>query len=546
MTSSGEISAPVSEGTPGSLAGTVTFAPTGSSEGTNERRNTIVATAVALLVLLFAFWPGFEGGAGLMDEGMILVYPEMIQQGKLPYRDFETFYGPANPALLAAVFSTLGTNIFVERAVGLVYRMLILLAVFAIVRNWGRVLAVGCLFLTGCLLLGTQLPAYSWWGAMACVLWSLWLCRRTESDAHCFFGGLLAGAALLFRVDVGPAILISALPLFHGMARSRKWKYISGAAVALFPLGLLTLVVGLQPVADNLFLTPVIHSSPARHLPLALASPSLRILFYCHLIAAGVNVAAGISAMCSKSRDVHARLLLGVALLGLGLSHQAAQRLDFVHLIFASFISLGILPLSLVVIVSRLRNAAPKTSEMVLAFVAVVAVFQAIAPELLGVVRKAFAAGFHSTAAATFVEHKGRSFPFRSPRQAQDVGMLLDRLDRLSASGERLFVGPGDLRRTNYNDTYIYHLMPKLAPATYFLEMNPLSANRPRSRLAADVESADWLVLNRSWDSWREANRSSEYGSNEPNAVIERDFEICGEFGGYLLFRRKKPDLPGA
>jgi hypothetical protein len=275
-----------------------------------------------------------------------------------------------------------------------------------------------------------------------------------------------------------------------------------------------------------------------------LAAPSLRILFFCHLIAAGVNIAAGISAMRSRSRDLYPRLLLGVALLGLGLSPQAAQRLDSVHLIFACFISLGILPLSLVVILSRLRNAAPRTSEMVLALVAVVALFQGIG--LLGVVQKAFASGFHSTAAATFVEHKGRSFPFRSPRQAQNVGMLLDRLDLLSASGERLFVGPGDLRRTNYNDTYIYHLMPKLVPVTYFLEMNPLSANRPGSRLAADVESADWLVLNRTYDSWHEPNRSSEYGSNEPNAVIQRDFEICGEFGSYLLFRRKKPTLPGA
>ena len=67
----------------------------------------------------------------------MLVYPEMIQRGKLPYRDFETFYGPANPALFAAAFSTLGTTIFVERAVGLVYRLLILLAIFAIMRYWG-------------------------------------------------------------------------------------------------------------------------------------------------------------------------------------------------------------------------------------------------------------------------------------------------------------------------------------------------------------------------------------------------------------------------
>ena len=83
--------------------------------------------------------------------------------------------------------------------------------------------------------------------------------------------------------------------------------------------------------------------------------------------------------------------------------------------------------------------------------------------------------------------------------------------------------------------------MPKLTPATYFLEMNPLSANRPGSRLAADVQSADWLVLNRAWDSWDEPNRSFEYGSNAPNAVVQRDFVQRGEFGPFLLWQRKIP-----
>jgi len=30
--------------------------------------------------------------------------PEQVLKGKLPYRDFETFYGPPNPFLLAVVY----------------------------------------------------------------------------------------------------------------------------------------------------------------------------------------------------------------------------------------------------------------------------------------------------------------------------------------------------------------------------------------------------------------------------------------------------------
>lgn len=479
-----------------------------------------------------------------MDEGMILVYPEMVQHGKLPYRDFETFYGPANPALLAATFSVFGNNIFVERAVGLIYRILILLAIFAIARNWGKTLAMGCLFLTGCLLLGSCLPAYAWFGTMAAALWSLWLCSRTDSNTRCFFGGALAGFALLFRIDIGPALIISALPLLHEMTWARRWRYFSGTALVLFPLGILTFVAGWQSVVDNLFLMPVIYSSPARHLPLFSAEPYLVNLFFAHLIAVAVNVAAGISAVRLDSRADRARLLLGVALLGLGLTHQAAQRLDLVHLLFVAFVSLGLLPVSLAVLGSCFRGRALKRSEALLAIVTVVAALQAIAPELTMAVRAAFKAGLRSDVGATFTQHNGRSFPFNSPKMAANVGVMLKRLDALSAPGERLFVGPADLRRTNYGDTYIYHMMPKLTPATYFLEMNPLSANRAGSRLAADVQSADWLVLNRAWDSWHEPNRSSEYSSDAPNVVVERDFDICGEFGGYLLFRRKKQELP--
>ena len=65
-----------------------------------------------------------------MDEGTLLVYPEMVQRGAVPYRDFETFYGPANPYLLAAVYRIFGTTVGVERTVGFLYRALIFVAIF--------------------------------------------------------------------------------------------------------------------------------------------------------------------------------------------------------------------------------------------------------------------------------------------------------------------------------------------------------------------------------------------------------------------------------
>src|ERR1700692_4741169 len=82
-------------------------------------------------------------------------------------------------------------------------------------------------------------------------------------------------------------------------------------------------------------------------------------------------------------------------------------------------------------------------------------------------------------------------------------------------------------------------MCPQLRPATYFLEMNPHSANRPNSRLAADVASANWLVLDHDTDNWNEKNDSTKFGSDLPMRVVAQQFELCGQYGPCDLYRRK-------
>jgi hypothetical protein len=138
-----------------------------------------------------------------------------------------------------------------------------------------------------------------------------------------------------------------------------------------------------------------------------------------------------------------------------------------------------------------------------------------------------------------FLEYGGRRFPVESISVAHETGGLLDRITSLALPGQRLFVGPADLRRTNYNDTFIYYLLPQLTPASYFLEMNPLSANRPGSRLGADVLTADWLILDHRLDDWNEPNDSSRFGSDTPNQIVQSHFELRAKHGPYDVYRRK-------
>ena len=506
----------------------------------SDLRRKILVAALLIMAVLLPLWPAFEEAGPSMDEGALLVYPQLMAQGAVPYRDFETFYGPANAWVLSGAYAFGGPNIFTERALGLLYRVLILAALFTLVQRRSVTLAAGCVAVGGWLLIPLGLQAYACIGAMACALWSLWCALKVESPRRCFGGGLLAGLALLYRPDFGLAVIAAGLPLFLLMPKARRWQYLAGAVTALLPYAGITILAGPREVINNLVLFPVFHSSAGRHLPILSAPPFLINLFFAHLAAVALNLVTGLLEIRRQRTDRFARLLLGLGLLALGLTHQAVQRLDAGHLVAPALVSFCLLPLSISLLQARWRDRALRAYHAFLVSAAVLIPLQIMAPSM-GIValNRLVDSVDVEVHYAVFVDHRGRSFPVSSPPAALDLNAMLNQLDRMATPGQRLFVGPADLRRTNYNDTFIYYLMPQLHPATYFLEMNPLSANRPHSRLAADVATADWLILDHRWDVWKEPNESVKYGSDAPTQVVINQFQMCGQFGNYDLFRRR-------
>jgi hypothetical protein len=319
-----------------------------------------------------------------------------------------------------------------------------------------------------------------------------------------------------------------------------RWRYLGGVTLALLPFGWLMIVAGPQQLLNNLFLFPVIYSNPARRLPFSSAGGLAHYMFFAHVIATLINLTAGTMAVRSERRAPAPRLLLGMALLGLGVTHQMLQRIDYLHVIFVAFISLGLLPLSVLVLRGYWAKERFGWIPAFLATSAVLILLLIAVPHLADYSRSELSFSLSQQPNTTFfVVHAGRSFPVRFVKEARDINRLLKRLEELARPNQRLFVGPADLRRTNYNDTYVYHLMPQLHPATYFLEMNPGSANRPDSRLATDVASADWLVLNHFWDVWNEPNDSIRYRSDAPMKVVRAEFELCNRYGDFELYRHK-------
>jgi hypothetical protein len=507
-----------------------------SSKG---RVKILAAAVVALLILLVGFWSSFEKFGTPMDEGMLLVYPELVARGQIPYRDFETFYGPANPYFLAGAFQLFGTNIFTERGVGLFYRVIVMVAIFGIARRWGTVISTGAMLIAGAFLICTDLVASAWIAGVSCVLASLWVISSSHFRARYFLAGSLGGLALLFRPDLGPALVLSALPFLWCAVWRERGHYFVGIALSLLALAIVTLLAGIGNVWDNLFFYPVIVSNPGRRLPLSFAAPFVLRLLVLHLITGLVIVASAVLELRRNHGSVRGLLLLSMGIVALSLTPQAMQRLDVGHFLYASIASLPLLPVALASLFPEKKTAARKNLMATAIVLGAIVLIGFTAPDVITRVHNGYTLSLSSTQTAIFVGQNGRAFPLGSLEEARNATRLFKKLQAVSSPGERLFVGPADLRRTNYSDTFIYHLFPQLRPASYFLEMNPFSANRPHTRLAADVSSADWLVLDREMDNWQEPNRSMEFGDDAPNRVVLAEFTPIAQYGSYVLFQRQ-------
>ena len=138
-----------------------------------------------------------------MEEGTLLIGGELVARGWTPHGDFEHLYGPADLWTLAAAFSIFGVSITVERLVGMLYRFLLIGAIFAIARRWGSGVATATAGLAWLLIAPFGLIAYSWIAALAFGVASLAVALdANESSRRWLVAGLLAGVALLFRADL--------------------------------------------------------------------------------------------------------------------------------------------------------------------------------------------------------------------------------------------------------------------------------------------------------------------------------------------------------
>src|SRR6266508_3015624 len=98
------------------------------------RNASLVASSVALVAFLALLVPWLFAPGSPMDEGGILAYADRVLHGDVPMRDLHSFYGPLNSYLIGLVFKVVGSNLYAERVVGLLYRLALAAALLALVR----------------------------------------------------------------------------------------------------------------------------------------------------------------------------------------------------------------------------------------------------------------------------------------------------------------------------------------------------------------------------------------------------------------------------
>jgi hypothetical protein len=512
-----------------------------------------------------------------MEEGFMLVFPEQVLHGAVPHEDFLHLYGPGSLWVLAAVYKAFGTRIEVERLFALVQLVGMAAGVTLLLRLWGRWVALAGGLLTVLFALPSLgLAAWPWVCGVALGLGSIVALLQARADAAhqdrqrvaarwAVTGGVLAGLALLYRIDLGLAVALAGIAVVWGLEAPLVRRAIAGAAIGLSPYLVHLVFAGPADVWNGMIVDPVFRLRATRGLPLPPDPSSLEGIagtaafgdrewplpkltqsgqvfawFIGLLLVAVFLLAVSAWRMRRDPGALRSRALLAAALFTVGVLPQAVQRADAAHLGWVSAVAVAVLPAAIVEVVSNVR---PRWNSARVGLGAGVSVLVAVCLLLPSYTARRYAAfvedSFTDTTGSFTIKHAGRNYYVGNDlAEAADIRRLLRAADRAGRPGDRLVVGTGDLRRTPYVDSFLYYLLPEYEPGTYFIEFEPGITNRDGTRLTGELRRADVVILADRWLNWNEPNESMKPGDPRPNEVLREEFCETGDFGGFHLLVR--------
>ncbi len=521
----------------------------------------------------------FTGGT--MEEGFMLYFPELLGEGLVPNVDFLHLYGPGSLHALLGWYEVFGYSLPAERTFGLLQHLGIIFGLFALARPWGRLAATGVASLSVFYVLTpVALTAMAWNGGLALTSWAvvfalrgLHLVDAAAQRRAWIVAGVLAGLALSFRPDLGLALAL-VLGWFLWRQQPSRRPLVIGLAVGLLPSWVHLVMAGPVRAFEGMFLDPVFRLRAGRELPrppswsrldgglqavaeeippwwrLPHFTASQTLFLWFRLMVLGTLALLGFAVWQRRRGDVNPRsmVLLAVALVSVGILPQALQRPDSAHLNWVTCVSFPFMIVAVAEAVARWRPRWERRRAVAAGLATALTVtfaFTALFTFRYYLLHTRI--GLEQVASPFKVQRGDRYFYLGDYEAFVAVQAAVDEVAARSEPGDRLLVGPLDLRRTWYSDVFIYWLLPELEPATYFIEMDPGLANAEDSGLAEDVASADFVILTGLWAGWMEPNESMDYGSDEPNRVLTERFCVVDrwEDDQAVLYERCDRQQPG-
>jgi hypothetical protein len=476
---------------------------------------TVAATSLICIELV----PRLSAAGAPFDEGFALTYGDRVLHGAVPGRDFMTFYGPLNPAVFAGLFATVGESLQTERVLGLAYRLTVVAGVLWLLRRQTLASIVSAILAFAVLFRHEALVASSSWGAVALLIVAIVL-----SDAE---RPTLAGAAamgvVLMRVDYFAAAGGAVLPYAVSWNRERLKSFSASSLVGLALLAAWLMLIGpdkLRRLAAQLQI-----SEAARRLPLpsVLSFPGNALVVACGTI--GLLLVLG---WCSRG-EREGRLYMALGLVGVGLLPSTLQRPDAQHIVLFAALTAPFCP----AVLSRTHQSLAELTTIPVWLRLplakgfwVIPVGFVVANLLVGPVLPHLA-----DTKSYAVRVDGRSFRLRDAKLAAAFQAGLARLNSIARPGQTVFVGPQDLRRTNVNDAFVYFMLPRLRPSSYYIELDPHVTAVKGSEFLDQLARADFLVLSSDADKRLEPNTSRVYDSGAANSLVRDRFCLRGIFG---------------
>jgi hypothetical protein len=533
-----------------------------------------LAIGIVALVVAIPLRGLFRAPGPPMEEGFMLVFPERVLHGDVPNRDFLYLYGPGSLWALAAMYKVFGVSLWSQRVFALGQELAIIFGVYALARRWNRTLATVGGVCAALVILPFGLTALAWVGAvgiatvgLACGVAAYAQAKERTARRWAIAAGILLGVAITFRLDLVLAIGLAGAALLWRMGGARRIRVIVAFACVVVPAYLVHVAMaGISAAWNGMVIEPVFHLRGGRGLPIPpswshldgflqragrlqqlswpIPAPGFsQQLFLWFFLLCGVVAFVlwqGIVAIRRDPAGVRARTLFVVGVFSLGMMPQALQRVDSAHLAWVGAVPFGFLPVALYELVSR-RMPRWDTRR---------SVFGASAIGLAAVlfVMPAFTiTRYTDYALQTFnvhrhsykIENAGRTFYYGKKDRADAAQMVLDAADKIAKPGQKLFVGPANLRKTPYSDAYLYYMLPSLKPGTRYIEMDPGIANSDNSGLDRQLASSDIAILSAIWDNWDEPNDSRKVGSDKAERVLADHFCLVGSYLDlYKLYRR--------